>query len=90
MLRALKRFGFDQEELGVVYKCYMYVRPVLEYGDMVWHSGLCTKQIADLERIQRCTMGWIETFVTRAGKKKHDFFSDFCLEIKSCQEIGFI
>ena len=32
-------------------KCY--VRPVFEYGDVVWHSGLCTKQIADLERIQR-------------------------------------
>ena len=51
MLRSLKRFGFDQEELEVVYKCY--VRPVLEYGDVVWHSGLCTKQTADLERIQR-------------------------------------
>ena len=49
-LRTLKRFGFDQEELEVVYKCY--VRPVLEYGDVVWHSGLCTKQTADLERIQ--------------------------------------
>ena len=52
MLRSLKRFGFDQEELEVVYKCY--VRPVLEYGDVVWHSGLCTKQTAaDLARIQR-------------------------------------
>ena len=52
MLRALKRFGFDRKDLEVVYKCY--VRPVLEYGDVVWHSGLCTKQTAYLERIQRC------------------------------------
>ena len=51
MLGPLKRFGFDQEELEVVYICY--VRPVLEYGDVVLHSGLCTKQTADLERIQR-------------------------------------
>ena len=52
MLRSLKRFWFDQEELEMVYKCY--VRPVPEYGDVVWHSGLCTKQTSDLERIQRC------------------------------------
>ena len=51
MLRSLKRFGFVQNELEVVYKCY--VRPVLEYGDVVWHSGLTSKQIADLERIQK-------------------------------------
>ena len=51
MYRALTSFGFDQEELDVVYKCC--VRLVLEYGDVVWHSGLCTTQTADLERIQR-------------------------------------
>ena len=51
LLRLLKRFGFDQEELEVVYKCYD--RPVIGYGDVVWHSGLCTKETADFERIQR-------------------------------------
>ena len=51
MLRSLKRFGFAQDELEVIYKCY--VRPVVEYGDVVWHSGLTLKQHADLERIQR-------------------------------------
>ena len=51
MLRALKRFGFDQDELTVVYKSY--VRPVIEYADVVWHSGLTHKQACDLERIQR-------------------------------------
>ena len=51
MLRSLKRFGFDQDELTVVYKSY--VRPVLEYADVVWHSGLTCKQASDLERIQR-------------------------------------
>ncbi|XP_072039541.1 uncharacterized protein [Amphiura filiformis] len=51
MLRSLKRFGFDQDELTVVYKSY--IRPVLEYVDVVWHSGLTCKQASDLERIQR-------------------------------------
>ena len=35
----------------VVYKSY--VRPVIEYADVVWHSGLTYKQAGDLERIQR-------------------------------------
>ena len=51
MLRSLKRFGFDQDELTVVYKSY--VRPVIEYADVVWHSGLTHKQAGDVERIQR-------------------------------------
>ena len=51
MLRSLKRFGFDQDELTIVYKSY--VRPVLEYADVVWHSGLTCQQASDLERIQR-------------------------------------
>ena len=39
MLRSLKRFFFfDQDELTVVYKSY--VRPVIEYAYVVWHSGL--------------------------------------------------
>ena len=51
MLGSLKRFGFDQEELTVVYKSY--VRPVTEYAYVVWHSGLTYKQAGDLKRIQR-------------------------------------
>ena len=51
MLRSLKRFGFDQDKLTVVYKSY--VRPIIEYADVVWHSGLTHKQAGDLEHIQR-------------------------------------
>ena len=51
MLRSLKRFGFDQDELSIVYKSY--VTPVVEYADVVWHSGLTCKQSGDIERIQR-------------------------------------
>ena len=49
MLRSLKRFGFDQDELRVVYKSY--VRLVIEFADVVWHSRLTYKQAGDLEHI---------------------------------------
>ena len=45
ILRSLKRFDFDQD----VYKSY--VRPVIEYADVVWHTGLTYKQAGNLERI---------------------------------------
>ena len=51
MLRTLKRFGFSAEELSVMYSGY--VRPVLEYADVVWHSGLTAKQCNDIEAIQK-------------------------------------
>ena len=38
MLRNLKRFGFNPTELSIIYKGY--VRPLLEYGDVVWGSSL--------------------------------------------------
>ena len=51
MLRTLKRFGFTAEELSVVYGGY--VRPILEYADVVWHSSLTAKQCNDIESIQK-------------------------------------
>ena len=45
-VKIVEEFGFDQEELEVVYK--YYVRPALGCGDV-----MCTKQTVDLERIQR-------------------------------------
>ena len=42
MLRTLKRFGFSSDELRVVYGGY--VRPILEYADVVWHSSITFKQ----------------------------------------------
>ena len=51
MLRSLKKFGFDHEELIVVYKSYF--RPVLEYGDVVWHSSITKNQSKTIERIQK-------------------------------------
>lgn len=51
MLRTLKKFNFDQDELTVVYKSY--VRPTLEYADVIWHSGITSKQTNDIEKIQK-------------------------------------
>ena len=52
MLRSVKKIGFDHHELVTVYK-NSYVRPIIEYGDIVWHSGLTDKQANDQERIQK-------------------------------------
>ena len=51
MLRTLKRFGFSSDEVHVVYSGY--VRPILEYADVVWHSSITFKQSRDIESIQR-------------------------------------
>lgn len=51
MLRSLKKFGFDMDELLVVYKSYL--RPVLEYAAPIWHSSITSKQRHEIERIQK-------------------------------------
>ncbi len=51
MLRTLKKFGFDKNELIVVLKSYL--RPVMEYAAVVWHSSITDRQTHELERIQK-------------------------------------
>jgi hypothetical protein len=51
MLRTLKRFGFNTSELVTVYRGY--IRPLLEYSDVIWHSALTTKLAQKLESVQR-------------------------------------
>ena len=46
-----KRPTKDSDELRVVYGGY--VRPILEYADVVWHSSITFKQSRDIESIQR-------------------------------------
>ena len=50
MLRSLKRFGFDKSELITVYRGY--IRPLLEYSDVIWNSNLTDNQVLQLERVQ--------------------------------------
>ena len=51
MLRMLKRFGFKKDKLITVYKGY--IRPLLEYADVVWNSSLTLKQTKTIEQVQR-------------------------------------
>ena len=51
MLRMLKRFGFKKDELITVYKGY--IRPLLEYADVVWNSSLTLQQTKTIEQVQR-------------------------------------
>ena len=51
MLRSLKRFGFNKSELVTVYKGY--IRPLLEYSDVIWHSSLTSNQTHQLEKVQK-------------------------------------
>ena len=51
MLRVLKKFGFTLPELVTVYKGY--IRPLLEYADVVWHSSFTCQQSHQLEQLQR-------------------------------------
>ena len=51
MLRMFKRFGFKKDELITVYEGY--IRPLLEYADVVWNSSLTLKQTKTIEQVQR-------------------------------------
>ena len=62
MLRMLKRFGFKKDELITVYKGY--IRPLLEYADVVWNSSLTLKQTKTIEQVQRRACR-IESLATR-------------------------
>ena len=49
-IRNLKNSGFTEEELVRVYKTI--IRPVEDYGAVVYHSSLTAEQTQDLERLQ--------------------------------------
>ena len=51
MLTKLKYAGVQTEDLLDVYK--LFVRSLLEYCAVVWHSRLTVDQTADLERVQK-------------------------------------
>ena len=59
MLRNLKNNGFTECELVKVYKTML--RPVADYGCMVYHSSLTIEQDQDIERLQnhalKCIFG---------------------------------
>ena len=64
LLRSLQKFGFNNAELNITY-CG-YIRPVLEYADVVWHPGLTTKLRDCIENVQRraCRIMLSKNFTT--------------------------
>ena len=51
MLRVLKRHCLPSRDMLTIYEGY--IRPVLEYGTPVWHSGITQKQSENIEKIQK-------------------------------------
>ena len=51
MLRSLKRFGFIKSKLVTVYKGY--IRPLLEYSDVIWRSSLTSNQTPSLKEFKK-------------------------------------
>ena len=47
----LKRFAMPQQDLVTVY--VSYIRPILEYCCVVWHSSLTLSQESQIEHIQK-------------------------------------
>ena len=55
LLRMLKGFGFKKDELITVY--LGYIRPLLEYADVVGNSSLTLKQTKTIQQVQRRAAG---------------------------------
>ena len=54
----LKYFGVSQEDLIDVY--VLFIRSLLEYCSVVWHSSLTIKDIQILERVQKTCLRIIQ------------------------------
>ena len=57
ILRRLKQSGANQQELKDIY--IKHVRSVVEYGAVVWHSGLTSENTTNIERVQKCALSVI-------------------------------
>lgn len=59
MLRNLKKSGFSEDELIRVYKTM--IRPVMDYGSVVYHSSLTDAQDELIDSLQnhalKCVFG---------------------------------
>ena len=54
LLTKLKYVGISREDLLDVYK--LYIRSILEYCSVVWHSTLTVQQSSDIENVQKLCM----------------------------------
>ena len=51
MLHVGSKFMTNNQDLVYLYKTF--IRSVLEYSSVVWHSSLSKSNISDIERIQK-------------------------------------
>ena len=54
LLRKLVGFGVKLNDLVVIY--ILFIRSLLEYCSVVWHSSITAEEKNDLERVQKCAM----------------------------------
>ena len=54
MLTKLKYVGTPQQDLITIY--ILFIRSVVEYCSIVWHSSLTSDQKSDIERIQKVSL----------------------------------
>ena len=57
MIKGLKILGCNTQEL--LYVCIKQIRSVREEAAVVWHSGLTSKSITDIERVQKACLAII-------------------------------
>ena len=72
MLRKLKYVGTPKEDLLTIYK--LFIRSVLEYCSVVFHSSLTEKQSNMIERVQKISLKLI----------LHPHYEDYESALKSC------
>jgi hypothetical protein len=74
ILQTLKRHEFQREELIKAYKCY--IRPILEYANVVWGPAICSNLCKNVERVQKRAMSIIVGF--RITESEYD---EWCVKL---------
>ena len=69
MLTKLKYAGVPKEDLITVY--ILYIRSLLEYCSVVWHSTLTDEQCNNLDSVQRLSLNII--FKTKSWMLSHHY-----------------
>ena len=54
MLQVAAKFVSNYQDMVYLYK--MFIRSVLEYGAVVWHSSLSQNNKSDIERVQKSAL----------------------------------
>ena len=78
LLRKLSCFGVQRNDLVLLY--IMYIRSVLEYCCVVWHSSITVEEIQDLERVQKCA---VRVILGNEEKSHEDSLKELGLDLLS-------